>query len=1051
MAAASFPSTFVYSCAAPTVYAGKVTYYDNTSLGMLNCSYSKPTIPTDTQNGYTGTYYSAVATHLYNTNMCGACAEVTSVGGVAPGTMITVPISDQCPQASNPPCFAGSNHLDLSIAAFKALNAGNLATGIFSVNWKVVPCPNKFMNTKGQNGTTMTYTFKDSATQFYAPIQIRDYPLPIHQVDYGTSAGGPWTTTTWQDYNFWLPTAGTWPTVYLRIQDAAGNTTIHGPISCCGSQLPAAQDTATSAVYAAVPGVQQPGCGAAATATRTQTVCVCSPTFTATPTVTPADCPVMLNSAESLTINGTWSGANSTRTLQVGGVSVTEGSNSMKIAITTTNAFNSAMANLSGFSPAPWPGVARLTMDVYVDPANLPWTGAATYHDLVLQGAASSVGKFQQGIASVNFPLVAGMNNVSFTLNYPGTIVAGDPMSDLFFCLSQNGLKTGNLYFDNIQLHTDAICPPASPTSTSTRTGTETPTRTVTATATSTRTITGTSTQSPTASSSFTRTSTSSSTSTRTMTPTQTVTMTPPAPTFTSTSTASATSTSTRTSTATPTSSASATPSRTMTGTPTQSLVVPSNTSTNTPLPGSTFTDTSTMTPTATRTSTATPTATRSATPSMTATASATVVLPSITSSNTPLPGSTFTDTSTVTPTRTRTSTITLTVTPTGTSTPTATASVTVVLPSFTSSNTPLPGSTFTDTATMTPTSSRTVVLPSSTSTNTPLPGATFTDTLTITPLPTQSSTPTPTFSSTQTLVVPSATPSITVTFTSTVTNIPPGAPGEGSATVSPSMVTIGDSGVSFVFTYTAVTAWTNGTLRISLPAGWPAPSSTGSNSAFTTVATSGSGAVLTLGASVITVNVASLPAGGSITLTYGSMSSGGAGLTVPSVGGFNTFTTQSDPNGAAVADIASHPVVNVKVPTATSTDTPSSTPVPVATNTFTLTLTQTPASTSVDSGVNEIEKHAAYPSPWDGTGQAWVSAKLEGHVDRLVLKVYTKSLVCVGTQELGAQNAGWTKIPMPTELLGSVSNGTYFYVISSERAGTKNLTKAVGKFLVLR
>jgi hypothetical protein len=145
-----------------TIYNSNVTWYDHTVLGLGNCSYSKPTNPQ---------YFAALATHLYNQNYCGLCAEITSVGGVAPGTKIIAMITDQCPVASNPThCYSGSNHLDLNIPAFRALNNNNTVQGVFSVQWQVVPCPSNLYTSASNNGANLTYLWKDGTNQWYSEV-----------------------------------------------------------------------------------------------------------------------------------------------------------------------------------------------------------------------------------------------------------------------------------------------------------------------------------------------------------------------------------------------------------------------------------------------------------------------------------------------------------------------------------------------------------------------------------------------------------------------------------------------------------------------------------------------------------------------------------------------------------------------------------------------------------------------------------------------------------------------------------------------------------------
>ena len=79
------------------------------------------------------------------------------------------------------------------------------------------------------------------------------------------------------------------------------------------------------------------------------------------------------------------------------------------------------------------------------------------------------------------------------------------------------------------------------------------------------------------------------------------------------------------------------------------------------------------------------------------------------------------------------------------------------------------------------------------------------------------------------------------------------------------------------------------------------------------------------------------------------------------------------------------------------------------------------------------------------------MGVKLSGHCDRLVLKIYTPAMVCVGKREVGLLNAGWSQVPLPLEVLAGASNGLYYYEIEVERGGQKAPAKTVGRLMVLR
>jgi len=93
-------------------------------------------------------------------------------------------------------------------------------------------------------------------------------------------------------------------------------------------------------------------CGPSPTPTATVTGCAaCSPTFTPSPSppASPVPCTVLINGCETLAENGTWSGANATRSIVNNpALAVTQGYWAMKVAVTTANNWNDAVARLSG-------------------------------------------------------------------------------------------------------------------------------------------------------------------------------------------------------------------------------------------------------------------------------------------------------------------------------------------------------------------------------------------------------------------------------------------------------------------------------------------------------------------------------------------------------------------------------------------------------------------------------------------------------------------------------------------------------------------------------
>ncbi len=344
------------------------------------------------------------------------------------------------------------------------------------------------------------------------------------------------------------------------------------------------------------------------TASRTST-----PNWSATPTLTAtATTPVtILNTCDSLTYNGTLAGGtNSTVTINTTvPAAIFEGTGSVKVDITAAAGWNDQIIFCNGITTTDWSGYETLTMDVYVDPANLPWLAGSGWHELQLFVDTSNGKDYRKLTGPVT--IQSGMNHLTFILDpaldtdshatqpNPAPLSAADPIVNYFFALNSDpaAIKTGVFYMDNLVLHSKA----ATATPTYSRTVTFTPSPSNTKTATSTATMTSTKTQST--------TFTSTKTETPDYSPTQTITGTPPTetdtPTFTYTMTATGTMTITETFTASATETPSFSPTATVTATRTWT-----RTFTKTPTPAYTFTKTKTpnIVPTVTITPTITPT-----------------------------------------------------------------------------------------------------------------------------------------------------------------------------------------------------------------------------------------------------------------------------------------------------------------------------------------------------------------------------------------------------------------------------------------------------------
>src|SRR5207245_4473940 len=115
-------------------------------------------------------------------------------------------------------------------------------------------------------------------------------------------------------------------------------------------------------------------------------------------------------------------------------------------------------------------------------------------------------------------------------------------------------------------------------------------------------------------------------------------------------------------------------------------------------------------------------------------------------------------------------------------------------------------------------------------------------------------------------------------------------ADGSGTLTTPTSTVSASQTGRTITFTYTAATGGlSNGTVTLVVPAGWSAPSTTGSSAGYTTASTG----TVSVSSQTITVSSVTLAGGATMTIAYGDKGSGGPGVTAPSSSGAQTWQVQ--------------------------------------------------------------------------------------------------------------------------------------------------------------
>jgi hypothetical protein len=135
-------------------------------------------------------------------------------------------------------------------------------------------------------------------------------------------------------------------------------------------------------------------------------------------------------------------------------------------------------------------------------------------------------------------------------------------------------------------------------------------------------------------------------------------------------------------------------------------------------------------------------------------------------------------------------------------------------------------------------------------------------------------------------------------------------ANGTGTMTTKTTSVTYGSTGHAIIFTYTAATGGvSNGGVHLTVPAGWSAPSTTGTSAGYSTASTG----TVSIDAQTIIVLGVNLASGATLTITYGSKAAKGPGATATTGVGAATWTaTEKSTSGGTETTLAKSPVITV-------------------------------------------------------------------------------------------------------------------------------------------
>ena len=187
-------------------------------------------------------------------------------------------------------------------------------------------------------------------------------------------------------------------------------------------------------------------------------------------------------------------------------------------------------------------------------------------------------------------------------------------------------------------------------------------------------------------------------------------------------------------------------------------------------------------------------------------------------------------------------------------------------------------------------------------------------------------------------------------------------ADGGGAAATGTTNVSASQAGNTVTFTYTAGTGGMSlGGVKLTIPAGWTAPSTTAANAGYTTSSTG----VLTIAARVVTVASVTLLAGQSFTITYGDTSVGGPGATATATVGAQIWQVQDKAtSGGVYTNIGSSPSITVNAKDGAGTLAPAPGNVSASQTGQTITFTYTAAAGDMVDGAVTVTAPAGWSAP---------------------------------------------------------------------------------------
>ena len=224
-------------------------------------------------------------------------------------------------------------------------------------------------------------------------------------------------------------------------------------------------------------------------------------------------------------------------------------------------------------------------------------------------------------------------------------------------------------------------------------------------------------------------------------------------------------------------------------------------------------------------------------------------------------------------------------------------------------------------------------------------------------------------------------------------------ADGSGTVTPTPTWVRPGSGGNTITLTYSAASGgMAAGEVAITVPAGWPAPSATGTDPGYTT----SSAGTLVLSGQTIKVTGLNLAAGGKLTIVYGSKAATGPGVAAPASSGSPPWTAQERSTAAGtLANLASQPAVTVISADGSGSIARSPATVVHSSTANRITFTYTAAQGGLVSGVVRVTVPTGWTPPSTTSTSAGYSTATTGTLSVSAQRITVSGVTLAGGQTL--------------------------------------------------